>query len=80
VAVSKDLFDVYPGYNGVDPNSNPVCNKQIVASYQGKSVTLTVTDRCTGCSVTSIDLTPTAFSELADQSLGRIQLTWVWSS
>ncbi|KZT72743.1 hypothetical protein DAEQUDRAFT_663502, partial [Daedalea quercina L-15889] len=79
VAVSEDLFDAYPGYDGVNPNDNPVCNKQITASYEGKSVTVTVTDRCTGCSTTSIDFTPTAFEQLADLSVGRITgMTWVW--
>ncbi|KAH9837114.1 RlpA-like double-psi beta-barrel-protein domain-containing protein-containing protein [Rhodofomes roseus] len=79
IAVSEDLFDNYPGYDGVNPNNNPVCNKQIIATYGGKSITVTVTDRCTGCNATSIDFTPTAFSQLADQSLGRIHLTWVWA-
>ncbi|KAE9411034.1 Dag7 protein [Gymnopus androsaceus JB14] len=79
-AVSEALFDIYPGYNGVNPNSNPVCGRQITASYQGKSVTVTVTDRCTGCDETSLDFSPSAFSTLADQSLGRIDITWEWAS
>lgn len=48
---------------------------------QGKSVTVTVTDRCTGCDVTSLDFTPTAFQNMADLSVGRLYgMTWVWSS
>jgi hypothetical protein len=78
-AVSEVLFDNYPGYDGVNPNTNPVCNKQITAFYQGKSVTVTVTDRCTACDETSLDFSPSAFSQLADQSLGRIDITWNWS-
>ncbi|KAF9822048.1 hypothetical protein IEO21_00042 [Rhodonia placenta] len=81
VAVSWQLFDNYPGYDGTNPNTNPVCNKQITANYQGKSVTVTVTDRCTGCDVTSLDFTPTAFQNMADLSVGRLYgMTWVWSS
>ncbi|THH20639.1 hypothetical protein EW146_g764 [Bondarzewia mesenterica] len=78
-AVSKLLFDQYPGYSGANPNSNPVCGKQIKANYQGKSVTITVTDRCEACQLTDLDFSPSAFSQLADQSIGRISgMTWDW--
>ncbi|KAJ8456703.1 hypothetical protein ONZ51_g11962 [Trametes cubensis] len=78
-AVSHLLFDNYPGYNGVNPNNNPVCNRQIKANYQGKSVTITVTDRCTGCAVTDLDFSPSAFSQLADFAVGRLHgMTWEW--
>ncbi|PCH33788.1 hypothetical protein WOLCODRAFT_22254 [Wolfiporia cocos MD-104 SS10] len=77
VAVSWELFDNYPGYDGTNPNTNPVCNKQITANYEGKSVTVTVTDRCTGCDTTSLDFTPTAFQQMADLSIGRLYgMTW----
>ncbi|KAH9922477.1 RlpA-like double-psi beta-barrel-protein domain-containing protein-containing protein [Fomitopsis serialis] len=80
VAVSENLFDNYPGYTGANPNDNPVCNKQITASYNGKSVTVTVTDRCTGCDTTSLDFSPSAFQQLADLSVGRLHgMTWDWS-
>ncbi|KZT05947.1 uncharacterized protein LAESUDRAFT_726515 [Laetiporus sulphureus 93-53] len=81
VAVSWELFDNYPGYDGTNPNTNPVCNKGITASYGGKSVSVTVTDRCTGCSTTSLDFTPTAFGDLADLSIGRLtDVTWEFTS
>lgn len=73
------MFDTFPGYNGVNPNDNPVCNKQVTANYQGKSVTVTITDRCTGCAITDLDFSPSAFSQLADQSVGRISgMDWDW--
>ncbi|KAL4064904.1 RlpA-like double-psi beta-barrel-protein domain-containing protein-containing protein [Scleroderma yunnanense] len=78
-AVSEHLFDSYPGYNGVNPNTNPVCGKQVTASYNGKSTTVTITDRCTGCATTDLDFSPSAFGMLADLSLGRIDITWSWS-
>jgi hypothetical protein len=78
-AVSMLLYDVYPGYKGGDPNSNPVCGQRIKATYQGKSVVVKVTDRCTGCSQTSLDFSPHAFNQLADPSVGRIHgVTWEW--
>ncbi|KIM67247.1 hypothetical protein SCLCIDRAFT_232592 [Scleroderma citrinum Foug A] len=69
-AVSHLLFDSYP---------NPLCGKQITAYYQGKSTTVTVTDRCQGCAITDLDFSPTAFSDLANESLGRIDITWMWT-
>jgi len=77
-AVSKLLFDTFPGYAGVNPNDNPVCGRLIQVTYQGKTVTVKVVDRCEACSLTSLDLSPDAFDQLADRSVGRIQLSWEW--
>lgn len=78
-AVSELLFDTYPGYTGGNPNNNPVCGKKITATYEGKSVTVTVTDRCTGCAQTSLDFSPSAFQQLSDLSVGRLfGMTWTW--
>jgi len=78
-AVSHSLFDTYPGWNGENPNDNPVCGKKIQASYGGASVTVTVTDRCTGCLTTDLDFSPSAFDGLAAAVIGRIfGMTWVW--
>ncbi|OJT03036.1 hypothetical protein TRAPUB_6379 [Trametes pubescens] len=79
-AVSHLLFDTYPGYNGVNPNSNPLCNRKVKATYQGKSVTVAITDRCTGCALTDLDFSPSAFDQLASEDLGRLSgMTWVWA-
>ena len=43
---------------------------------QGKSVTATVADLCPGCGAGGVDLTPVAFEQLADLSVGRIEVTW----
>jgi len=79
-AVSEIMFDSYPGYNGVNPNDNPVCGRKITAQYNGKPVTVTVTDRCTACAETDLDFSPSAFDSIADPSLGRIGITWTWAS
>ncbi|KAF9521148.1 hypothetical protein BS47DRAFT_1286422, partial [Hydnum rufescens UP504] len=47
-AIDKSLFDSYPGATP-NPNNNPVCGKKVTATYQGKSVTVAITDRCGGC-------------------------------
>ncbi|KAI5828678.1 hypothetical protein K523DRAFT_306716 [Schizophyllum commune Tattone D] len=75
-AISSTYFDAYPGATG-NPNSNPICGKQIRATYGSSSVVVAITDRCAGCAGEyDIDFTPTAFSQIADQALGRIEITW----
>jgi len=78
-AVSHLLYDTYPDYDGTNPNNNPVCGKKITATYEGKQVTVTVTDRCAACNLTSLDFSPSAFENLADLGVGRLfGMTWVW--
>ncbi|KAF9015276.1 RlpA-like double-psi beta-barrel-protein domain-containing protein-containing protein [Cyathus striatus] len=78
-AASKLLFDNFPGYDRVNPNNNPICNRKVKATYQGKSVTVAITDRCVGCAVTDLDFSPSAFDQLADEAVGRISgMTWEW--
>ncbi|KAI0266434.1 barwin-like endoglucanase [Gloeopeniophorella convolvens] len=75
VAVSTELFNGFPGA-GVNPNDNPICGKSITAHFQDKSVTVQVVDRCVGCATNDLDFSPAAFSQLADESLGRINISW----
>ncbi|THU90163.1 hypothetical protein K435DRAFT_864568 [Dendrothele bispora CBS 962.96] len=81
-AVAHEFFDGYATKDGPDPNAgnpnkNPICNKQIDVTYQGKSVTVTVVDRCEGCKGYDLDFSPTAFDHLASRDLGRIQgISW----
>lgn len=77
VAVSQKLYkDKQTGNN---PNNNPLCGRKIKASYQGKSVEVTVADACVGCKYDDLDFSPAAFSKIADKSLGRIDITWEWA-
>jgi len=78
-AVSQLLFDAVPGA-GANPNNNPICGKKVRVSYHGKSIIVTLVDRCTACKVLDLDLSPDAFSQLADQSVGRVTsgMTWTW--
>ncbi|KAK0457335.1 riboflavine-aldehyde-forming enzyme [Desarmillaria tabescens] len=52
------------------------CGKRIKVSYKGKSVDATVRDLCPGCGTNGIDLSSSAFQELAGLDVGRIQVTW----
>ncbi|KAJ3719560.1 plant expansin, partial [Lentinula guzmanii] len=76
VAMNHIVFDAYPGYDGV--NCNPICNRPITISYQGKSVEVTVTDNCVACGVDEMQLSPVAFEQLADESEGLIEVDWSW--
>jgi len=74
-AVSWGMFDQFGA--SANPNSSPMCGKSLTATYQGKSVTVKVVDKCQGCATDDIDLTSSAFSQLADTSLGRLSgVTW----
>jgi hypothetical protein len=72
VAVSHLLYDNYPGAT-INPNNNPICGQKIRATYAGKSVDVTVQDRCTGCAMWDLDFSPKLFGELADLDLGRLK-------
>jgi len=79
-AISHLTFDTYPGYDGTNPNNNPICGKTVTAYYEGNQVTVAIVDRCAGCDLpSSLDFSPSAFSGLANQDLGRIQINWTWN-
>lgn len=75
-AISHELFDAVSTGN---PNNNPLCGKKLTATRNGKSVTVTVTDRCPGCSRDSIDFSPAAFNQLGSEAEGRIEINWSWN-
>ncbi|KAF5376944.1 hypothetical protein D9615_007276 [Tricholomella constricta] len=81
VALAFETFDSYSGANKNDPNHNPVCNKNLKATYENNAVVVMVVDRCANCySAANIDLSPAAFSALADQSKGRLLgVHWDWT-
>lgn len=77
VAISHELYD--ENAKDANPNHNPLCGKKITAFYEGNHVEVTVVDRCEGCKYNDLDFSPSAFSQLANQDLGRIDITWNWS-
>ncbi|KAI0687405.1 plant expansin [Cytidiella melzeri] len=81
VAVSQYLYDSFPGYVGGNPNANPICGKSLTAHYEGRAVTVTVTDRCTGCAEFDLDFSMAAFQQLASLDVGRLQgVTWSFNN
>ncbi|QRW09754.1 hypothetical protein RhiLY_08753 [Ceratobasidium sp. AG-Ba] len=78
-AISHELFDNWPGYTGGNPNNNPVCTTPHTAdvTYKGKTIRVGIVDRCEGCALWDLDLSPSAFQQLAPLSAGRLSgATW----
>ncbi|WVO24426.1 uncharacterized protein IAS62_005794 [Cryptococcus decagattii] len=77
VAVSALLFDNWPGYNGLNPNNNPICGHQVNLTWEGTSITATVADRCPGCELRHLDLSRGAFGALSnyDYDIGVFSTT-----
>lgn len=54
-----------------------MCGRSMVVTAAGKSVTVTVVDTCPSCAPGSVDLSPTAFLQLAPLEVGRLHgITW----
>ncbi|KAI0742257.1 RlpA-like double-psi beta-barrel-protein domain-containing protein-containing protein [Daedaleopsis nitida] len=71
VAVDHTTFDTWPGATA-NPNNNPLCGRTMRVDAGGRSVTVVITDKCMGCAPGSVDLSPTAFLQLAPLGVGRI--------
>ncbi|KAK0488458.1 riboflavine-aldehyde-forming enzyme, partial [Armillaria novae-zelandiae] len=52
------------------------CGRVIRVSYKGRYVDVTVRDLCPGCGNNGIDLSSSAFQQLATLDVGRIQVNW----
>ncbi|KAH9836430.1 carbohydrate-binding module family 63 protein [Teratosphaeria destructans] len=62
-----------------DWNSSANCGGCVNVSYGGKSITAMIVDQCPDCGDNHLDLFPAAFSALADESLGVIDVTWEYT-
>ncbi|CAE7063762.1 unnamed protein product [Rhizoctonia solani] len=69
-AVGTQLFqELTPDGN---PNHSAACGKTATATYNGKTITLGIVDRCPGCGYDDIDLAPAAFQQFADLGVGKL--------
>lgn len=59
-----------------NPNNDPLCRKSIRVTYNGKTITVPIKDKCPSCDSTKIDLSLPAFRSLADPALGIISVSW----
>ncbi|OQV15016.1 hypothetical protein BV898_10776 [Hypsibius exemplaris] len=71
-AVSTTVYGRY-----ANPNNAAICGQcALVQHGHRKRVKVTIVDKCMGCKSDDIDLSPTAFAQLADHALGRIPVSW----
>ncbi|KAL2118847.1 hypothetical protein VTJ04DRAFT_5806 [Mycothermus thermophilus] len=75
-ALNSQEFDRYGPRN--DPSKNPRCGNILRVTYGGKSVDVTIVDRCEGCVRGGINLSPAAFGKLANLDVGVIYADWRW--
>ncbi|KAI8266394.1 Allergen Asp f 7 [Colletotrichum sp. SAR11_239] len=60
------------GDAGGNPNNNPNCGKTITISRGGITKFATIVDKCMGCGVDHIDVSPAVFRAFADLGAGKI--------
>ena len=76
------MFDSTPtdlmvgAINGVDYAGSALCGACAIVTGPHGTITIRIVDRCPECPQGNLDLSPLAFSELADTSLGRIPIHW----
>ncbi|GFF25696.1 allergen Asp f 7 [Aspergillus udagawae] len=75
-AVSHVLFDA--ASTGSNPNANPLCGLKLRLRRGDTSVDVKIVDRCVGCKVKDLDVSPAVFEKLADPDLGRVTVEWSW--
>lgn len=65
-------------FKNPNPNNDAMCGKRVLVTdpKTRKSVTVTVVDKCQGCKVGDIDLSPTAFTRLRELGVGRFRVNW----
>ncbi|KAH7345784.1 hypothetical protein B0J17DRAFT_624891 [Rhizoctonia solani] len=77
-AISHELYDNWPGYAGGNPNNNPVTIAVSLSVYRRRQDHPSRNvDRCEGCALWDLDLSPSAFQQFAPLASGRLYgATW----
>ncbi|MBX2991560.1 MAG: hypothetical protein KF749_10395 [Bacteroidetes bacterium] len=76
------LFDPTPNdllvgaMNSIDYANSDICGATVMVWGPKGSVVVRIVDQCSGCSEGSIDLSPLAFSRIADLPLGIVPIKW----
>jgi expansin (peptidoglycan-binding protein) len=71
-ALPASMYDGPKATRGKNVN----CGRKIRVDRAGKTVVVTVVDRCAGCKYGDLDLSRAAFAQLASLREGRIEITW----
>jgi len=62
--------------NTADYDTAAACGSCIRVVGPSGEVTVRIVDRCPGCAVGDVDLSPQAFDEIAARALGRVEISW----
>jgi hypothetical protein len=63
-----------------NPNDDPICQAiSVQVSYNGTTITVPVKDKCPTCEETHLDLSKSAFAQLAPLDQGNVEgITWMF--
>ncbi|KAH8918458.1 hypothetical protein BT69DRAFT_1353860 [Atractiella rhizophila] len=80
VALGGPLWDEFQANSGTtNPNLNKVCDRRINVQNPstGKTITVTVKDKCPSCARDDLDFTPAPFASLFNgATTGRFDIKW----
>ena len=62
--------------NPFDYDGSQICGASVEVTGPKGTVVIRIVDLCPECGEGDIDLSPQAFSQIADTSLGRVPITW----
>jgi len=75
--VAKSFFDQHQPAGDNNPHDNTLCGREIEVHYQGKIIQAKIVEECAGCtSQFDMILSTGAFSQLADPTVGTIEVLW----
>ncbi|KAI4597497.1 hypothetical protein KJ359_004199 [Pestalotiopsis sp. 9143b] len=83
VAIDYHLWDSVSTATsyGIDQPAHPFCNQEITITYNGKTTTGIVRDRCGGCVENAIDVAEGLFDDLVGgTTAGRVDVEWYFNS
>lgn len=62
--------------NQTDYASSAICGAYVELTGPNGTITIRIVDRCPGCAVGNIDLSPSAFAKIAEIAKGRVPISW----
>jgi len=78
---SEDFFALAHDMMGLQSNGNPFCGRTAAIVYQGKTIHGTLTDKCMGCGLQSIDLSQHLYDQMFVESVGNYHdVEWHFTS
>lgn len=74
-AISQQMYNTVANSESI----SEYCGHMINITYGGKTIQVKVVDSCASCDANHLDLSPAAFTSLANADLGVIDIQWTWA-